>query len=284
MSIQLIECPRDAMQGLHDFVPTEHKVDYINSLLKVGFDTIDFGSFVSPKAIPQMQDTAEVLSRIDYQNSSSKLLAIVANMRGVDQACAHEPIQYLGFPLSASERFQQRNTKKSIAEALALVEEAHQACESAGKTLVTYISMGFGNPYKEPYNAQVAIGFVEKLQAIGVKIISLADTIGSGSPQLIEEVFSAVIPKFPEITFGAHFHSTPNTAHEKIEAAYKAGCRRFDSAIGGMGGCPMAKDDLTGNIATESLLQSLAVLGEKDLGLDQESFKVASQKKQELFG
>ena len=195
--MKLIECPRDAMQGLAEFVPTEQKINYINALLKVGFDTIDFGSFVSPKAIPQLRDTREVLAGLDLANTSSKLLAIVANMRGVTDALAHPEIAYLGFPLSASETFQQRNTNKSIADAMQVVKEAHQACEEAGKTLVTYISMGFGNPYGEPYDASVAISFVEQLHEIGVKIISLSDTIGVASPALIKELFEAVIPRFP---------------------------------------------------------------------------------------
>lgn len=285
MSLQLIECPRDAMQGIKEFVPTEQKAAYINKLLKVGFDTIDFGSFVSPKAIPQMKDTAAVLNKLDL-SGSSKLLAIVANQRGVDSALAHEEIQFLGFPLSASESFQQRNTNKSVAEALEVVGAAQNACEQADRQLVTYISMGFGNPYDEPYDASIAIEFVEKLDQLGVRIISLADTIGSATPALIQELFEAVIPAFPHITFGAHFHSTPQTASEKIAAAYQAGCRRFDSAIGGMGGCPMAKDDLTGNIATESLLQTLQTLGlsPHDLAIDSAQLTQAIAHKTQLFG
>lgn len=281
--LKIIECPRDAMQGLHDFVPTEQKIQYINALLKVGFDTIDFGSFVSPKAIPQLKDTHEVLAALDLENTSSKLLAIIANQRGVDDALKYDAIQYLGFPLSISETFQQRNTRKSITEALENVASFHQQCEEKGKTLVTYISMGFGNPYDEPYNSDIAIEFVHKLVDIGVKIISLADTIGSSEPELIDSLFSAVIPAFPEIEFGAHFHSTPNKAAEKIKAAYLAGCRRFDGAMGGMGGCPMAKDDLTGNIATETMIQVLEN-EQVNLGLDMEAFSKASQLKLQIFG
>ena len=286
MSLQLIECPRDAMQGIQEFIPTQSKAAYINALLKVGFDTIDFGSFVSPKAIPQMRDTAAVLEQLDLEASQSQLLAIVANKRGIDNALSHEEIAYLGFPLSASEQFQQRNTNKSVEEALGTVATAQEACEKSSRQLVTYISMGFGNPYQEPYNADIAIEFVRKIDQLGVKVISLADTIGSATPDLIREIFGAVIPEFPHITFGAHFHSTPQTAKEKIEAAYRAGCRRFDSAIGGMGGCPMAKDDLTGNIATETLVQSLQGLGlsEEDMGIDPDAFGKASQHKQSLFG
>lgn len=280
--MKLIECPRDAMQGLHGFVPTAHKINYINALLKVGFDTIDFGSFVSPKAIPQLRDTAEVLAGLDLKATSSKLLAIVANMRGVTTALEHPEIDYLGFPLSASEAFQQRNTNKSIEDALEVVRQAHHACEEKGKTLVTYISMGFGNPYGEHYDASVAIDFVERLDQIGIRIISLSDTIGVAAPVLIEELFAAVISRFSHIEFGAHFHSTPATAYEKIEAAYKAGCRRFDSAIGGMGGCPMAKEDLTGNLATEQLIAGVEGLGEL-LTLNKEALADAKRIKTSLF-
>lgn len=281
--LKIIECPRDAMQGLHDFVPTDQKITYINSLLKVGFDTIDFGSFVSPKAIPQLKDTHEVLTSLDLENTSSALLAIIANQRGVDDALKYKEIQYLGFPLSISESFQQRNTRKSIAEALQNVASFHEQCEQHGKTLVTYISMGFGNPYDEPYSSDIVIDFVQKLDAIGVKIISLSDTIGSSTPELITHLFSTVIPAFPHIEFGAHFHSTPDKAAEKITAAYQAGCLRFDGAIGGMGGCPMAKDDLTGNIATEIMIQTLKA-EQADLQLDAAAFAASSQLKLQIFG
>ncbi|MGB0524905.1 MAG: hydroxymethylglutaryl-CoA lyase [Flammeovirgaceae bacterium] len=281
--LKIIECPRDAMQGLHEFIPTEQKINYINSLLKVGFDTIDFGSFVSPKAIPQMRDTHEVLANLELAESKSKLLAIVANQRGVDDALKYEVIQYLGFPLSISETFQQRNTRKSIEEALKNVATFHEQCEAQGKTLVTYISMGFGNPYDEPYSSEIVMEFVNKLVTIGVNIISLADTIGSSEPELIDSLFSAVIPAFPQIEFGAHFHSTPEKAAEKIRAAYHAGCRRFDGAMGGMGGCPMAKDDLTGNLATETMIQ---VFQEEQapFELDLAAFAAASQLKLQIFG
>lgn len=252
--MKIIECPRDAMQGMHDFIPTQTKTDYINQLLKVGFDTIDFGSFVSPKAIPQLRDTAEVLAGLDLANTSSKLLAIVANLRGAEAAVQFDEIQYLGFPLSISESFQQRNTNKSIAQAMETLQEIQNLCKQHGKTLVTYISMGFGNPYDEPFNEEIVAEFAQKLVAMEVEVISLADTIGVAKPALITSIFEGTIREFPNTEIGAHFHSTPSTAVEKIEAAYLAGCRRFDTAMKGFGGCPMAKDELTGNIATETLL------------------------------
>jgi hydroxymethylglutaryl-CoA lyase len=280
--MNLIECPRDAMQGLHDFVPTEQKIAYLNALLQVGFHTIDFGSFVSPKAIPQLRDTAEVLAGLSLQGRRSRLLAIVANMRGVEEALRHAEVDDLGFPLSASETFQQRNTNKSIADALEVVREAHRACQDAGKRLVTYISMGFGNPYGDPYSPELVQDFVARLDAIGVEVISLADTVGSAAPEPIESLFGAVIPAFPHIEFGAHFHSVPQQAEEKVLAAYRAGCRRFDSAVGGMGGCPMAADSLTGNIATEQLLAALAPF--EALGLDEAAFAQAVTLKKSIFG
>ena len=255
--MKLIECPRDAMQGIHEFIPTNKKAAYINQLLKVGFDTIDFGSFVSPKAIPQLKDTAEVLAQLDLSNTKSELLAIIANLRGAESACQFEEIQYLGFPLSISEQFQLRNTNKSIEQALNIVSEIQNLCLKHNKKLVTYISMGFGNPYQEPYNDEVVGEFIDKLNAMEIGIISLADTIGAAEPDLITKVFQTNLEAFPHIEIGAHFHSTPNTAKEKIAAAQTAGCIRFDSAIKGFGGCPMAKDDLTGNIATETLLEVL---------------------------
>lgn len=242
------------MQGMHNFIPTQTKTDYINQLLKVGFDTIDFGSFVSPKAIPQLRDTAEVLAGLDLSATSSKLLAIVANLRGAEAAVQFEEIKYLGFPLSISESFQQRNTNKSIVQALEQLQEIQNLCKQHGKTLVTYISMGFGNPYNEPFNEEIVAEFAQKLVAMEVEIISLSDTIGVAKPALITSIFEATIRAFPGTEIGAHFHSIPQTAIEKIEAAYHAGCRRFDTAMKGFGGCPMAKDDLTGNIATETLL------------------------------
>lgn len=253
--MKIIECPRDAMQGLHDFIPTETKINYINQLLKVGFDTIDFGSFVSPKAIPQMRDTAEVLSGLDLSSTNSKLLAIVANLRGAKDASQYDEIQYLGYPLSLSETFQQRNTNRSINDAFNDLAEMQEICEDFEKTLVVYLSMGFGNPYGDPYEMDYVGEFLDRLDRMEVQVISLADTIGVSNPENISTLFQTLIPKFPHIEFGAHLHSTPDTIAEKVKASYESGCRRIDGAIKGYGGCPMAKDDLTGNMATEIMLQ-----------------------------
>lgn len=254
-SIRLVECPRDAMQGLHDFIPTHKKVAYINQLLKVGFDTIDFGSFVSPKAIPQMADTAEVLAQLDLKNTKSKLLAIIGNVRGAEDAVKHDAITYLGFPFSISETFQQRNINSSITESVERVQEIKKLCDDNGKKLMIYISMGFGNPYGDPWSAEIAAQWVEKLVAMNIKYVSLADTIGVANPESINYLFTHLIPKFPEVDFGAHLHTTPDAWLEKIDAAYNSGCTRFDGAIKGFGGCPMAADDLTGNMATENIIQ-----------------------------
>jgi hydroxymethylglutaryl-CoA lyase len=272
--MKIIECPRDAMQGLAEFIPTEKKISYINALLKVGFDTIDFGSFVSPKAIPQLKDTTEVLDKIEWRTSRSKLLAIVANTRGAEEAAKHEGITYLGFPLSISETFQQRNTNKSIAEALSSLEEIQNTCVRSNKKLVTYISMGFGNPYGDPYAIDVVANFVDIIQTIGSSTISLADTIGVSNPESIQYLFSNLSAQFPKIEFGAHLHSTAQTSQEKIHAAYAAGCRRFDGAIRGFGGCPMAEDELVGNIATETILQYLTDKG-VEFSLDLKAFSHA---------
>jgi hydroxymethylglutaryl-CoA lyase len=252
--IKIIECPRDAMQGIKPFIPTQRKVDYIQSLLRVGFDTIDFGSFVSPKAIPQMVDTAEVLAQLDLSQTSSKLLAIIANTQGAELASVHKEIQYLGFPFSISENFQMRNTHKTIAESLITLQEILNIADKSNKEVVTYISMGFGNPYGDPWNVEIVGEWTEKLANMGVKILSLSDTVGSSTPEVIDYLFSNLITKYPNIEFGAHLHTTPDKWHEKIDAAYKAGCRRYDGAIQGFGGCPMAKDDLTGNMPTEKML------------------------------
>lgn len=252
--VKLIECPRDAMQGIHEFIPTEKKVNYINSLLKVGFDTIDFGSFVSPKAIPQMRDTAEVLKQLDLDGTRSKLLAIIANVRGAQDAVAFDEITYLGFPFSISETFQQRNTNSSIAESLKRVEEIQQLCVTSNKQLVVYISMAFGNPYGDEWSSDIAIKWTKKLADLGIRIIALADTIGVSNPENISYLFSSLIPEFPYVQIGAHLHTTPDTWEEKVRAAYDNGCRRFDSAIKGYGGCPMAKDELVGNMPTEKVL------------------------------
>ncbi len=254
-TIKLVECPRDAMQGIHEFISTEKKVAYINQLLKVGFDTIDFGSFVSPKAIPQMADTADVLNQLDLSGTKSKLLAIIGNVRGAEDAVKFERINYLGFPFSISETFQQRNINSSITESVDRVKEIKQLCDDNGKQLMIYISMGFGNPYGDPWSAEIAAEWVEKMVKLNIKYISLADTIGIANPESIEYLFSYLIPKFPAVEFGAHLHTTPDAWLEKIDAAYKSGCRRFDGAIKGFGGCPMAADDLTGNMATENIIQ-----------------------------
>ncbi len=251
--MKIIECPRDAMQGIKEFIPTEVKTKYINSLLNIGFDTIDFGSFVSPKAIPQMRDTAEVLKGLDLSAESSKLLAIIANTRGAEDACSFEEIRYLGFPFSISETFQQRNANSSIIESLVRVEEIQNLCIKHNKELVVYISMAFGNPYGDEYNSEIVINWAKKLSYLGIKIIALSDTIGVSNKENISHLFSTMIPEFTGVEIGAHLHSTKENSLEKIEAAYKNGCNRFDVAIHGFGGCPMAKDDLTGNLATEDL-------------------------------
>ena len=247
------------MQGIKDFIPTQNKVDYIQSLLRVGFDTIDFGSFVSPKAIPQMQDTAEVLAQLDLSETQSKLLAIIANTQGAKIASTHKEIQYLGFPFSISENFQMRNTHKTIAESLLTLQEILDIACASNKEVVAYLSMGFGNPYGDPWNVEIVGEWTERLANMGVKILSLSDTVGSSTPDVISYLFSNLIPKYPNIEFGAHLHTTQDKWHEKVDAAYKAGCVRFDGAIQGFGGCPMAKDDLTGNMPTEKLLSYFTV-------------------------
>ena len=252
--MKLIECPRDAMQGVHEFISTEKKVVYINSILKVGFDTVDFGSFVSPKAIPQMRDTAQVLEQLDLSVGSSKLLAIIANVRGAQDAVEFEEITYLGFPFSISETFQQRNTNSSMAESLYRIEEIQDLCSRNKKKLIVYLSMAFGNPYGDEWNSDIVITWTKKLAQMGIKTIALSDTIGVSNPENITYLFSELIPEFPGIEIGAHLHTTPETWEEKIHAAYTSGCRRFDSAIKGYGGCPMATDKLTGNMPTEKLI------------------------------
>ncbi|ULC58647.1 hydroxymethylglutaryl-CoA lyase [Flaviramulus sp. BrNp1-15] len=252
--VKIIECPRDAMQGIKQFIPTTQKVQYIQSLLRVGFDTIDFGSFVSPKAIPQMTDTAEVLSQLDLSKTTSKLLAIVANVRGANDACKHPEIDYLGYPFSISENFQMRNTHKTISQSVETLSEILEIANKSNKEVVVYISMGFGNPYGDPWNVNIVGEWTEKLANMGVKILSLSDTVGTSNPESIDYLFSNLIPKYPNIEFGAHLHTTPSTWFEKVDAAYRAGCNRFDGAIQGFGGCPMAKDELTGNMPTEKLL------------------------------
>ena len=253
--VKLIECPRDAMQGIRThFISTESKAKYINSLLKVGFHTIDFGSFVSPKAIPQMRDTAEVLKKLDLSTTHSKLLAIVANVRGANDAIQFDEIDYLGYPFSISENFQMRNTHKTIAESIVVLEKILSKAANANKEVVAYLSMGFGNPYGDPWNVDIVSKWTEQLSDMGIRILSLSDTIGSSRPDHIDYLFTNLISAYPLIEFGAHLHTTPNSWFEKVQAAYEAGCRRFDGAIKGFGGCPMAKDELTGNMPTEKLI------------------------------
>ena len=250
----LIECPRDAMQGIKKWIPTEAKIKYVQSLLTVGFDVIDVGSFVSPKAIPQMRDTAEVLRNIDTTETKSELLVIVANLRGALEAAQFDSISYIGFPLSVSENFQMRNTHKTQQEALVLLDELLKVCANSGKKLVVYLSMGFGNPYGDPWSVPILMNWVDLLVEKGVQIISLSDTVGTAKTDDISHIFKASILQYPEIEIGAHFHTQPQNAFNKIKAAYEAGCIRFDGAIKGFGGCPMAADDLTGNLPTEKLL------------------------------
>ena len=280
--MRITECPRDAMQGLTTFIPTERKIEYINQLLKIGFDIIDVGSFVSPKVIPQMRDTTDVISQLEWKQSASKLLAIVANVRGAETASKVEAITYMGFPLSISETFQLRNTNKTIAEALNELEQIENIARQSGKKLVVYISMGFGNPYGDPYNADVVNQFVEILITLGADIISLADTVGVSSTEQIHDLFSVLSKQYPSVELGAHLHATPLTSFEKIDAAYKAGCRRFDGAIKGYGGCPMAKDELIGNIATETILQYLSSQN-IELTIDQDQFNRALMMAESIF-
>jgi hydroxymethylglutaryl-CoA lyase len=280
--MKIIECPRDAMQGLPDFIATELKVSYINHLLRVGFDTIDFGSFVSHKAVPQMRDTDKILAGLYRSGSNSKLLAIVANFRGAKQAVSLGGIDYLGFPLSISETFQIRNTNRTIAEAITTVEEIQNLCLKNSLQLVTYLSMGFGNPYDDPYNPDIVVSLVERLNGLGIGIISLADTIGVSSVKNITELFGSLISAYPGIEFGAHLHSGPNGVQEKIVAAFNSGCQRFDGALKGFGGCPMANDHLIGNIPTEVLVSVLQDLGIKT-GLDMKALNKALQMVSEIF-
>lgn len=252
--IKIIECPRDAMQGIKTFIPTELKANYIQSLLRVGFDTLDFGSFVSPKAIPQMRDTKEVLDELDLSGTRTKLLSIVANLRGAEMACSIDSIDYLGFPFSISENFQMRNTHKTISESEIVLKDILEITKKLNKKLVVYMSMAFGNPYGDPWDVDIVSEWADRLQSMGVEILSLSDTIGSSKPESISYLFSNLIPKFPHIEFGAHLHTHPNSWYEKLNAAYKAGCYRFDGAIQGFGGCPMASDSLTGNMPTEKII------------------------------
>lgn len=273
--IKIIECPRDAMQGLDGFIPTNVKANYINALLKVGFDTIDFGSFVSPKAIPQLKDTAEVLAQLDLENTESKLLAIIANQRGADDASNFEEIEYLGYPFSVSETFQKRNTNATLSESLSRLEAIHNTAVKHNKELVVYLSMAFGNPYNDPWDVDIVAKWSEQLhKEFDINILALSDTVGVSSTKNIDYLFTTLIKEFPKVEFGAHLHSTPETATEKIEAAVNAGCLRFDGAIKGFGGCPMAKDDLVGNMPTEVMLAYLESIN-KQPKLNMKAFRNA---------
>jgi len=282
MKVKIIECPRDAMQGIKAFIPTERKITYIQSLLRVGYDTIDVGSFVSAKAIPQMQDSAAVIAGLDLSDTKSKLLAIIANTKGAEAAVQHEQIQYLGYPFSISENFQMRNTHKTIAQSVITLQEILNIAHNAGKEVVAYLSMGFGNPYGDPWNVAIVGEWTNRLAEMGVKIVSLSDTVGSSTPDVISYLFSNLIPQYPEIEFGAHLHTTPARWFEKIDAAYKAGCTRFDGAIQGFGGCPMATDELTGNMPTEKML-SYFTTAKADCGLNSLSFESAYNEATKLF-
>jgi len=280
--VKIIECPRDAMQGIKAFIPAEDKAKYIQALLGCGFDTVDFGSFVSPKAIPQMVNTAEVLSLLDLSKTKSKLLAIVANVRGAQNACIHEEIQYLGYPFSISENFQMRNTHKTIEQSVEALKEILQIAHANNKEVVTYISMGFGNPYGDPWNVGIVGEWTEKLAEMGARILSLSDTVGTSTPENITYLFSNLIPKYSDIEFGAHLHTTPTKWHEKVNAAFTSGCRRFDGAVQGFGGCPMAKDELTGNMPTEKML-SYFTTEKVTTNVNWIAFEAAFNKATELF-
>ncbi|MEQ8624318.1 MAG: hydroxymethylglutaryl-CoA lyase [Vicingaceae bacterium] len=278
--LKIVECPRDAMQGIKEFIPTKTKVNYINQLLKVGFNTLDVGSFVSPKAIPQLKDTADVLEQID--SSKTNLLTIVANERGAKDAVNFDKIDYLGYPFSVSETFQQRNTNASIEESMSRVEAIQTVAQKNQKKLVLYLSMGFGNPYGDPYHEDIIARWIEKLSQLEIGVFALSDTIGVAKPDIIQRLFSTLIPEYPQLEIGAHFHTTPDTWKEKVETAYKNGCLRFDGAIAGYGGCPMAADDLTGNMPTEHLLNYFKEEN-ADLEINEEAFADAMNLASSVF-
>ncbi len=280
--MKLVECPRDAMQGLHAFVPTDLKIRYLNALLRVGFDTLDFGSFVSPKAIPQMADTAEVLAGLDLSATQTKLLAIVANRRGAEQVAGFQSIHYVGFPLSVSETFQQRNTNKTIEQAFAEVAEIQHVCTRAGQQLVVYLSMGFGNPYGDAYSPDLVSAFTERVVQMGIGIVAPSDTVGTSTPDAIETLFRQLLTDFPQVEFGAHLHARPGDGPAKIRAALRAGVGRIDGALRGFGGCPMAADDLTGNLPTEEIIQTLQREG-VDMPIDYQAFDKAMRLTTEVF-
>ncbi len=280
MKIKITECSRDAMQGWANWIPTENKIAYLNQLLKVGFDTLDFGSFVSPKAIPQMADTAAVYEALE--ESDTKLLAIIANFRGAETAVSFPRIKYLGFPFSISETFQQRNTNSSIAEAFKMVEAIQNLCQKSEKEMVVYFSMGFGNPYGDIFNPEIVAYWAEKISSLGIKIIALSDTVGVANADTITQLYTSLIPEYPTIEFGAHFHANQDNWQMKIQTALEAGCKRFDGAIGGFGGCPMAEDDLVGNINTQNMIQFFENQG-LELDLDKTEFKKSVKMSQGIF-
>lgn len=282
--LEIVECPRDAMQGIKTYIPAEVKTEYINILLRAGFHTIDFGSFVSPKAVPQMADTREVLSGLSFPDKRPKLLAIVANLRGAEEAASHDEIDVLGYPFSVSETFQQRNTNAGIEESLKRTEVIAETARKKSKELVLYLSMAFGNPYGDPWSPDITAGYARRLYDLfDVKIMALSDTVGSSVPESIHQLFTELIPGIPEVTFGAHLHTTPDAWEEKIHAAYEAGCRRFDGALKGFGGCPMAADDLTGNMPTEKMLEYFAAGNIAD-GVDREVLDEALRRAPSVFG
>jgi hydroxymethylglutaryl-CoA lyase len=280
--ISLIECPRDAMQGWKNVIPTAKKVEYLNALLKVGFDVLDFGSFVSPKAIPQMADTKDVIPKLEIKHSRTKLLAIIANTRGAEEAADFDEISFLGFPFSVSETFQQRNTNSSMAQSLLRVQEIQDICDESGKKAVVYISMGFGNPYGDPWSEEIVFEWVDKIVSLGVDIISLADTVGLATPNQVERITKHLVDSLPDISVGVHLHSTPDNREAKIDAALAAGCTRFDGALKGIGGCPMANDELVGNIDTEGMISHFEKAGYQ-LSIDHEALAKASRLATEIF-
>ena len=279
---KIIECPRDAMQGIKPFIPSTEKVNYLQFLLQVGFHSLDFGSFVSPRAVPQMRDTADVLDQLDLSNTKTKLLAIVANLRGAETALNFEQIEYIGFPFSISENFQMRNTHKTISESLYSLEQIKELTDKSNKTLIVYLSMGFGNPYGDPWSVDVVSQWVERLAKMEIQFISLSDTLGQAVIEDITYLYSTLIPTFPAIEFGAHFHTHPNRGYEKLTAAFDAGCRRFDGALHGFGGCPMASDAMVGNMPTEKLVTFFNERGIQT-GLCMTTFESAMNKTSELF-
>ncbi len=280
--IQLVECPRDAMQGWSHFIPTETKIAYLNALMQVGFHTLDFGSFVSPKAIPQMADTKEVLAGLKPENTVTKLLAIVANERGATEASEYEEISYLGFPFSISETFQQRNTNSSIGESVKRVEAIKRICKQNNKELVIYLSMGFGNPYGDAYNEDILLHWAGEMVERGIQIISLADTVGLATPEQISFALQTLQPQYPEINFGVHLHATPANWQPKLDAALKSGCRRIDGALLGIGGCPMAGNDLVGNMNTDWIISTLEASG-IETRLNLEAYRSSVQLAKQVF-